>query len=302
MDRRSGDKFFLIRDEDCETCLPSDDTCVWDSVIAQDTWVQPRSSEAKKQLLHLGSKTAFYTTYPVASHLGLIAQLQKLHRRVAEFNFRITDLNSEFTAHESDFEAQQLETALDYFSRQLHPNVKAILSSHYLSRDLESDQVHWSLMYAHALLRYLYFFLYNSRFAGMERFGVDLFANRHGTIMDGLCVQAVKFTEIMDKFMAHNAFFMYTSPFMLTMVFDVGITHLLASKLCDWPEQIERHRICLQKHTYALSGSSKLLADSERQALILVKGYQIDLSQFNEGSRLGKMKADLQTLCTTHHT
>lgn len=300
MDRRSGDKFFLIRDEDCETCLPCDDASVWDSAVVQDTWVQPRSSESKKQLLHLGSKTSFYTAYPVANHLGLIAQLQKLHRRVIEFNFRITDLNSCFTTHESDFEAQQLETALDYFSRQLHPNVKAILSSHYLSRDLESNQIYWSMVYAQALLRYLYFFLYNSRYAGMDRYGIDTYANRHGPVVETLRVYAIKFTEVMDKFMAHNNFFMYTSPFMLTMVFDVGVLHLYAAKLCDWPEVAEENRGCLQKHIYALSGSSKFLSESERQALILVKGHQIDLSQISDDSKPGKLNADLQILFRQH--
>ena len=301
-DRRLGDDLHLIQEARCQTCLPEKDSVVFDSSEPSSDWMQPGSSDALLQIAHMSSSDVFYTPFQSRNPPALMAQLYKLQRRALNYAYKTKDLSNERPEGELEVELKQIEASLDVFTRSLAPEIKTILSVRFLSRGVDSDQSFWSQVYIHAMLRFIHFTLFASRFEGYERRGGQVGSSdvRHGQMIKDLCNAAVKVTGVIELFLNHNRQFLFVPLFISPIMAESGMMLLYATKMCDLPLSSEEYHRCLDIHIEALREHGRISKQSLRHHKILARLALTDFGDPKDpNSDMNEIYSRLKTAIST---
>lgn len=271
-ERRFGDQFYLIREEDCQTCLPGSDSRFWDkSNEKNEEWVPPGSQESRNQVAHLKSTVVFYPTLNSSCPAALIAQLHKLERRIQDFTRKVKDLSVDVSEQESELEMKQIEASLDFFDRGLNSKVKRYLESLEDIPDLQVNHEVWNSLYVLIYAGYLRFNLYRGRGDGYEKHGVPTISLKDTPFVENYRVSTVQVAKLVARFKDFNPMFLYVPPFITSILFEVGLTLVIASKMCSHPSLIEESLTGLKVHVDALNQLNELTPCGARYRDILTK-------------------------------
>ena len=284
IERRHGDPFYLIQEADCQTCLPTTD-----SIFSLSTnhemlqhWINPGSPEAKKQIAYLSSTTVFYPSISSVSISGYVIQLHKIERRIMDFARKAADLNNVIPEHELELTMHHIEASLDYFESHLDPSIVNLMKPEVvrLGKELTTTTNIWSGLYVHLLCRYLKFCMYRGRHNGYEKQGINPITLQHSALIINFQTSCIRLSEVVAKMSSQNPMFLFTSPFVASILFEVGLMHVVCCKMCDKPFLVKISEDAIQSHVQALQNISFYVKDapSYRDIIESMASMQLDKS------------------------
>lgn len=230
MERRFGGECLSIRDEDCRSCLSTDDDIAWASDSSNSKWglwVVPRSSAAQKQIAALSSTAPFYPCFEASGTTSAVLQLCKIDRRI--FMFQKKESVSNLTERQLTQELQQIFASLESLHQKVDPSLTLALDLTVPPTCPEERRAYWKRLFYHIFYQSLFQDLCRSEINGCPPTGSHI-QMRDTPVFQRISASADISSIIIHKFLEHNAKLAFVPPLISYMIFSNGMVHLLGTK------------------------------------------------------------------------